>query len=127
MFDRLVEYLDSVKARDPAPRSRWEILLYPGVHALALHRVAHWLFRGALYFLARMVNHFSRFLTAIDIHPGVNIGCNFFIDHGFTAIGETADVGVHVTTIKSVNLGGTTSDTGVVANRTRTPQKASQQ
>src|SRR3546814_5873351 len=91
MFDRLVEYTDSVKARDPAPRSRWDILLYPGVHALALHRVAHWLFRGELYFLARMVNHFSRFLTAIDIHPGVKIGRNFFIDHAFTVIGDTAE------------------------------------
>ena len=58
-------YLDSVKARDPAPRSRWEILLYPGVWALGFHRVAHWLFGGELYFLARLVNHMARFFTAI--------------------------------------------------------------
>ena len=70
MFDRLTAYLDSIRARDPAPRSRAEILLYPGVWALGLHRLAHWLFVGELYFLARFVNHFSRWITAIDIHPG---------------------------------------------------------
>lgn len=69
MVSGLIAYLDSVKARDPAARSRWEVLLYPGVLALALHRVAHWLFKGELYFLARLINHFARFLTAIDIHP----------------------------------------------------------
>jgi serine O-acetyltransferase len=74
MFQGLVAYLDSVKARDPAPRSRWEILLYPGVWALGLHRVAHWLFKGELFFLARLINHLSRFLTAIDIHPGARSG-----------------------------------------------------
>src|SRR3546814_3212003 len=110
MFDRLVEYLDSVKARDPAPRSRWEILLYPGVHALALHCVAHWLFRGELYFMARMVNHFSRFLTVTDIHPGVKIGRNFFIDHGVTVIGETAEIGDNETIYQCVTLGGTSPD-----------------
>ena len=65
MFDRLKGYLDSVKARDPSPRSRWEILFYPGVWALGLHRVAHWLYEAKLYFLARFVNHFSRFLTLL--------------------------------------------------------------
>ena len=89
MFERLISYLDSVRARDPAPRSRWEILLYPGVLALALHRLAHWLFEGRLFFLARFVNHLSRWLTAIDIHPGAKIGHHFFLDHGFTVIGET--------------------------------------
>ena len=64
MFTRLTAYLDSIKARDPAPRSRWEILLYPGVWALGYHRIAHRLFRARLYFLARAVNHFSRFATA---------------------------------------------------------------
>ena len=97
MFNAIVEYLDSIKARDPAPRSRWEILLYPGVWALGFHRIAHWLFGGKLYFLARVVNHVSRFLTAIDIHPGATIGRNFFIDHGFTVIGETAVIGDNVT------------------------------
>ena len=89
----LTSYLDSVKARDPAARSRWEVLLYPGVIALGFHRIAHWLWHGELYVLARIVNHIARFLTAIDIHPGAKIGRNFFIDHGFTVIGETAEIG----------------------------------
>jgi serine O-acetyltransferase len=112
MFDRLISYLDSVRARDPAPRSRWEILLYPGVLALGLHRVAHWLFEARLYFLARLVNHFSRLVTAIDIHPGATIGKNFFIDHGFTVIGETAEIGDNVTIYQCVTLGGTNPANG---------------
>src|SRR5215207_2876743 len=117
MFDRLIAYLDSVRARDPAPRSRAEILLYPGVWALGFHRVAHWLFEGELYFLARFVNHIARFLTAIDIHPGAKIGRNFFIDHGFTVIGETAEIGDDVTIYQSVTLGGTNPSTGVAGKR----------
>ena len=112
MFERLISYLDSIHARDPAPRSRWEILLYPGVWALAYHRVAHWLFVGELYFLARLVNHWSRWLTAIDIHPGAKIGKNFFIDHGFTVIGETADIGDNVTIYQGATLGGTNPTSG---------------
>ncbi len=104
----LVRYLSSIKARDPAPRSRWEILLYPGVHAVALHRLAHWLYRGELFFLARVVNHFSRFLTGIDIHPGAKIGSRLFIDHGLgVVIGETAEIGDDVTIYQNVTLGGT--------------------
>jgi serine O-acetyltransferase len=117
MFEGLIAYLDSVKARDPAPRSRWEVLLYPGVLALGLHRVAHWLFRGELYFLARFVNHLSRFLTAIDIHPGAVIGRNFFIDHGFTVIGESAEIGDDVTIYQQVTLGGTNPTSGVPGKR----------
>src|SRR5215207_4781088 len=117
MFDRLIAYLDSVRARDPAPRSRAEILLYPGVWALGFHRVAHWLFEGELYFLARFVNHLARWLTAIDIHPGAKIGRNFFIDHGFTVIGETAEIGDDVTIYQSVTLGGTNPSTGVAGKR----------
>jgi serine O-acetyltransferase len=117
MLSGLVDYLDSIKARDPAPRTRWEILLYPGVLALALHRVAHWLFKGELYFLARLVNHAARFLTAIDIHPGAKIGRNFFIDHGFTVIGETADIGDNVTIYQNVTLGGTNPANGVAGKR----------
>lgn len=112
MFDRLIAYLDSVKARDPAPRSRWEILLYPGVLALGLHRVAHWLFEAELYWLARFVNHVSRFLTAIDIHPGAKIGRNLFIDHGFVVIGETAEIGHDVTIYQGATLGGTNPTSG---------------
>ena len=117
MFERLTSYLDSIRERDPAPRSRWEILLYPGVLALGLHRVAHWLFNAKLYFLARFVNHFSRLLTAIDIHPGAKIGENFFIDHGFTVIGETADIGDNVTIYQCVTLGGTNPTNGVGGKR----------
>ena len=117
MVAGLVAYLDSVKSRDPAARSRWEILLYPGVIALGLHRIAHWLFRGELFFLARMVNHFARFLTAVDIHPGAQIGRNFFIDHGFTVIGESAEIGDDVTIYQSVTLGGTYPANGVPGKR----------
>ena len=117
MTGALIDYLDSVKRRDPAARSRWEILLYPGVLALALHRVAHWLFEGELYFLARFVNHFGRLLTAIDIHPGAKIGRNFFIDHGFTVIGETAEIGDNVTIYQNVTLGGTNPSDGVPGKR----------
>ncbi len=113
----LIDYLDSVKARDPAARSRWEVLLYPGVWALAFHRVAHWLYGGKLYFLARFVNHVGRGLTAIDIHPGAKIGRNFFIDHGFTVIGETAEIGDDVTIYQCVTLGGTNPTTGIGGKR----------
>jgi serine O-acetyltransferase len=114
---RLTEYLDSVKARDPAPRSRAEILLYPGVWALGFHRVAHRLYGWRLYLLARVINHISRALTAIDIHPGARIGRNFFIDHGFTVIGETADIGDDVTIYQCVTLGGTNPANGVAGKR----------
>jgi len=117
MASALLAYLDSVKARDPAPRSRWEILLYPGVWALFYHRIAHWLFKGDLFFLARLVNHFSRMVTAIDIHPGAEIGENFFIDHGFVVIGETATIGDDVTIYQQVTLGGTNPTDGVAGKR----------
>jgi serine O-acetyltransferase len=117
MFDRLVSFLDSIKARDPAPRSRWEILLYPGVWALGFHRIAHWLFVAEMYFMARLVNHISRVLTAIDIHPGAKIGRNFFIDHGFTVIGETAEIGNDVTIYQCVTLGGTNPTSGQAGKR----------
>jgi len=113
----LVDYLDSVKTRDPAARSRWEVLLYPGVLALGLHRIGHWLYGGELYFLARMVNHIARFLTAIDIHPGAKIGRNFFLDHGFSVIGETAEIGDNVTIYQNVTLGGTNPSTGIGGKR----------
>ncbi len=117
MFDPLIAYLDSIKVRDPAPRSRWEILLYPGVLALGLHRIAHWLFAAELYFLARLVNHVARFFTAIDIHPGARIGRNFFIDHGFVVIGETAEIGDNVTMYQGSTLGGTNPTGGMGGKR----------
>ena len=117
MASNFIAYLDSVKARDPAARSRWEVLLYPGAWALAFHRVAHWLYGGRLYFLARLVNHLSRLLTAIDIHPGAVIGRNFFIDHGFTVIGETVEIGDDVTIYQNVTLGGTNPSAGIPGKR----------
>ena len=117
MSSGLFAYLESVKARDPAARSRWEVLLYPGVLALGFHRLAHWLFRGELYFLARLINHLARFLTAIDIHPGAVIGRNFFIDHGFVVIGESAEIGDDVTIYQHVTLGGTNPANGVAGKR----------
>jgi serine O-acetyltransferase len=117
MFDGLIFYLDSIKARDPAPRSRWEILTYPGLWAMGFHRVAHWLFGAELYFLARLVNHIARLLTAIDIHPGATIGRNFFIDHGFVVIGETALIGDNVTMYQGSTLGGTNPTGGVGGKR----------
>ena len=117
MIGGLTGYLESIKSRDPAPRTRWEIMLYPGVWALGFHRIAHWLFRGELYFLARLVNHIARFLTAIDIHPGATIGRNFFIDHGFVVIGETAVIGDDVTIYQNVTLGGTNPTNGIAGKR----------
>jgi serine O-acetyltransferase len=122
MFDQLVSYLDSIKKRDPAPRSRWEILLYPGVLAVGLHRIAHWLFVAELHFLARFVNHVSRFLTAIDIHPGAKIGRNLFVDHGFVVIGETAEIGDNVTIYQGSTLGGTNPTNGQGGKRHPTIQ-----
>ncbi len=117
MATGLISYLDAIKARDPAARSRWEVLLYPGVWALAFHRLAHWLYVGELYWPARLINHIGRFFTAIDIHPGAQIGRNFFIDHGFTVIGETAEIGDDVTIYQCVTLGGTNPADGVPGKR----------
>src|SRR5690348_15602737 len=96
-------------SRDPAARSRLEILLcYPGVHALALHRVAHRLWRSGWPLTARCVSHVSRFLTGIEIHPAARLGHGVFIDHGMgVVIGETAQVGDDVTLYQGVTLGGT--------------------
>ncbi len=117
MFSALNDYLESIASRDPAPRSKWEILLYPGLWAVGFHRISHWLFRGDLFFLARLVNHLGRFFTAIDIHPGATIGRNLFIDHGFTVIGETAEIGDDVTIYQCVTLGGTNPANGIAGKR----------
>ena len=117
MFGRLTSYLSSIRSRDPAPRSRWEILTYPGVWAMGFHRLAHGLYRADLFLLARMVNHFSRFLTAIDIHPGARIGKNLFIDHGFVVIGETSEIGDDVTIYQGATLGGTNPTNGIGGKR----------
>lgn len=117
MFAAVISYLDSIKSRDPAPRSRAEILLYPGVWAVLYHRLAHWLYEAEMFFLARLINHWSRWLTGIDIHPGAKIGRHLFIDHGFTVIGETAVIGNNVTIYQCVTLGGTDPANGVAGKR----------
>lgn len=117
MFTSLVATLDSIRARDPSPRSRWEILTYPGLWAIGFYRISHWLFEAKLFGLARFVNHFGRMLTAIDIHPGATIGRHLFIDHGFTVIGETAEIGDGVTLYQCVTLGGTNPTDGIPGKR----------
>lgn len=109
MFSRLREDLASVRERDPAARSTWEVLTcYPGVHALLMHRLAHWAWTRRLYWLGRFVSHVGRFLTGIEIHPGAVIGRRVFIDHGMgVVIGETAEVGDECTIYQAVTLGGT--------------------
>ena len=111
---RLGETLRAYQARDPAARSRLEIfLLYPGVHATLYHRLAHFLYRRRLFFLARLVSQWSRFWTGIEIHPGAKIGRRFVIDHGMgIVIGETAEIGDDCLLYHGVTLGGTGKDQG---------------
>lgn len=109
MFGQLREDIRAVFDRDPAARSSWEVLTcYPGIHALIMHRLAHWLWRHRLRWLARFSAHLSRMFTGIEIHPGATIGRRFFIDHGMgVVIGETAEIGDDVTLYHGVTLGGT--------------------
>jgi serine O-acetyltransferase len=103
-----------VFARDPAARTRWEVLTtYPGVHALVLHRVAHRLWRGGWLYAARLIAFLARGWTNVDIHPGARIGRRLFIDHGAgVVIGETAEIGDDVTLYHGVTLGGTSWNRG---------------
>ena len=98
----------AVQARDPAARSALEVLLlYQGVHALILHRYAHWFYRKRLFFIARLISQISRFFTLIEIHPGAQLGHGILIDHGCgVVIGETAVVGDNCTIYQGVTLGG---------------------
>ncbi|MGH6942999.1 MAG: serine O-acetyltransferase [Geminicoccaceae bacterium] len=114
MFDRLQDDLQAVVERDPAARSRLEALLcYPGVHAVILHRPAHWLWRRGWLVTARFLSHIARWLTGIEIHPGAVIGRRLLIDHGMgVVIGETAVIGDDVTLYQGVTLGGVSLDPG---------------
>lgn len=114
MFRYLREDIRAVFDRDPAARSFWEVLTcYPGIHALILHRLAHWLWGHRLRWFARFTAHLSRFLTGIEIHPGATIGRRFFIDHGMgVVIGETAEIHDDVTLYHGVTLGGTSWSKG---------------
>jgi serine O-acetyltransferase len=110
MFKTIREDIHSVLKEDPAARNTLEVIFcYPGLHALWLHRVAHFLWQHHLGFLARLLSTFNRFLTNIDIHPGARIGRRFFIDHGAgVVIGETSEIGDDVLLYAGVVLGGTT-------------------
>ena len=111
---RLGGLLAAYQRRDPAARSKLEIfLLYPGVHAILYHRLAHWLYVHRRFFLARCVSQWSRFWTGIEIHPGAKIGRRFVIDHGMSiVIGETAEIGDDCLIYHGVTLGGTGKDQG---------------
>lgn len=114
MFKMLNETLEAYQRRDPAARSKLEILLlYQGVHAVLYHRVAHWLYCKNWRFLARCVSQWSRFWTGIEIHPGAKIGRRLVIDHGMgIVIGETAEIGDDCLLYQGVTLGGTGKDVG---------------
>jgi serine O-acetyltransferase len=109
MLNALRRDIRAVRERDPAARSTLEVLLcYPGVHALALHRLAHAIWRHGWLVPARFLSHVARFLTGIEIHPAATLGPGLFIDHGMgVVIGETAEVGENVTLLQGVTLGGT--------------------
>lgn len=108
MFDRIREDIETAFARDPAAKSVPEVLLcYPGLHAIWLHRVAHYLWECGFLLTGRILSHVGRFLTGVEIHPGADIGRRFFIDHGAgVVIGETAEIGDDVMLYHGVTLGG---------------------
>jgi serine O-acetyltransferase len=114
MFRRLRADIDCILERDPAARSRWEVLTcYPGLHAIYIHRVAHWFWKQRLHWLGRFTSHIGRWLTGIEIHPGAKIGSCVFIDHGMgVVIGQTAEVGNGCTIYQGVTLGGTSLEPG---------------
>lgn len=113
-WQRLKHDIACIMERDPAARHWLEVVLvYPGFHALYMHRIAHWLWRRRLRLFARIVAHWSRFLTGIEIHPAARIGPGLFIDHGMgVVIGETAELGSNVTLYQGVVLGGTGKESG---------------
>jgi serine O-acetyltransferase len=114
MWERIREDLDCVFDRDPAARTRFEVIsTYPGFHAVLVHRVSHVLWRNGLMWLARVLSNVARWFTGIEIHPGATIGRRFFIDHGMgVVIGETAEIGDDCTLYHGVTLGGTSWEKG---------------
>jgi serine O-acetyltransferase len=108
MFNIIREDIQSVLDRDPAARNTLEVLFcYPGLHAIWAHRLSHRLWRSGLKLFARWLSQIMRGITGIEIHPGATVGRNLFIDHGMgVVIGETAEVGDHVTIYHGVTLGG---------------------
>lgn len=114
MFSRLRSDIQCILDRDPAARSKWEVVTcYPGLHAIVLHRASHWLWKRELRWLARFLSQFARWMTGIEIHPGAVIGQGVFIDHGMgVVIGETAEIGDDVMLYHGVTLGGTSLNPG---------------
>lgn len=114
MFNKLREEINSIKARDPAVRSAWEVyFLYPSFKAVRAYRRAHWWYTHGHYFIARWISQRSRNKTGIEIHPGAQIGKGLFIDHGAgVVIGETTIIGDNCTLYQNVTLGGTGKDVG---------------
>ena len=114
MFAKLRGDIACILERDPAARSSWEVLTcYPGLHAIYIHKLAHWFWLNGLRWLGRFTSHAGRWLTGIEIHPGAKIGSCVFIDHGMgVVIGETAEVGDGCTIYQGVTLGGTTLTSG---------------
>lgn len=114
MIKQMWEDAKSIAQRDPAAKNVFEvIMLYSGFHAVCFHRLAHWLYKKEMFFIARLISQFSRFMTGVEIHPGAKIGKGLFIDHGMgVVIGETAEIGDNCTIYHNVTLGGTGKDVG---------------
>ncbi|MBS3920901.1 MAG: serine O-acetyltransferase [Deltaproteobacteria bacterium] len=110
MFERLREDIRMIRERDPAAKNYMEIFLcYPGLHAIWLHRISHFLYKKRWYTTARLISHLNRSLTGIEIHPGATIGRRLFIDHGMGVVmGETTEIGDDCLIYKGVVFGGTT-------------------
>lgn len=108
MFRVLKEDIQTVFIKDPAAKNTLEVILcYPGLHAIWLHRIAHWFYKKKMYTVARIISHINRHITDIEIHPGAKIGRRFFIDHGMgVVIGETSEIGDDVLMYQGVVLGG---------------------
>src|SRR6478735_2200683 len=109
MFSRVRSDIQCILDRDPAARSTWEVLTcYPGLHAVVMHRVAHWLWTHGLKWLGRFISMLSRWFTGIEIHPGAILGERVFFDHAMgVVVGETAEIGDGCTIYQGVTLGGT--------------------
>ena len=114
MLSKLRADIACIRERDPAARSAWEVLTcYPGLHAIYIHKLAHWFWLQGLHWLGRFTSHFGRWLTGIEIHPGAKIGSCVFIDHGMgVVVGETAEIGNGCTIYQGVTLGGTSLEPG---------------
>ncbi len=114
MIRQMLKDATSIAQRDPAAKSIIEVmLLYPGFHAVCVHRLSHWFYKNKMFFVARLLSQIARFFTGVEIHPGAKIGTGLFIDHGMgIVIGETAEVGDFCTIYHGVTLGGTGKDKG---------------